>query len=123
MENPSCRSCGSSSLQPVIDLGTQPLANNLLKPGDLARPEPKFPLDVHVCTGCWLMQITHTVPPVTLFSDYLYFSSFSDQMLRHARESTVGYIEKKGLNSGSFVVEVASNDGYLLKNFVQAEIP
>jgi SAM-dependent methyltransferase len=107
----------------LLDLGRQPLANNLLKPEDLAKPEPKFPLEVHLCTDCWLMQITHIVPPVTLFSDYVYFSSFSDHMLRHARESALRYMEEKPLNSGSFVIEVASNDGYLLKNFVQAGVP
>jgi hypothetical protein len=119
----TCRSCGSSKGVMLLDLGRQPLANNLLKPEDLAKPEPKFPLEVHLCTDCWLMQITHIVPPVTLFSDYVYFSSFSDHMLRHARESALRYMEEKPLNSGSFVIEVASNDGYLLKNFVQAGVP
>lgn len=123
MGNICCRSCGSSNLQPVIDLGEQPLANNLLLPEDLAKPEPKFPLEVHVCQDCWLMQITHIVPPVTLFSDYVYFSSFSDHMLRHSREAALRYIEDKSLNAESFVIEVASNDGYLLKNFVQAGVP
>ncbi len=123
MANPSCRSCGSSRLHPVIDLGLQPLANNLLKPGDEAGPEPKFPLEVQVCADCWLMQITHIVPPVTLFSDYVYFSSFSDQMLKHARHAAHRYVGEKKLDASSFVIEVASNDGYLLKNFVQAGVP
>ena len=123
MGNICCSSCGSANLQPVIDLGNQPLANNLLKPEDLAKPEPKFPLDVHVCKDCWLMQITHIVPPVTLFSDYVYFSSFSDHMLRHSREAALRYMKDKSLNASSFVIEVASNDGYLLKNFVQAGVP
>jgi SAM-dependent methyltransferase len=123
MASPTCRSCGSSHLQLVIDLGTQPLANNLLTPANLTSPEPKFPLDVQVCNDCWLMQITHIVPPVDLFSDYVYFSSFSDQMLCHARTSSLRYIEEKVLTSDSFVIEVASNDGYLLKNFVEAGVP
>lgn len=124
MTSPSCLSCGSSSLQPIIDLGIQPLANNLLRAEDLAtRPEPKFLLDVHVCTDCWLLQISHIVPPVDLFSDYVYFSSFSDHLLRHSRASALRYIEEKHLNADSFVIEVASNDGYLLKNFVQAGVP
>ncbi len=123
MGNICCRSCGSSELEPVIDLGTQPLANNLMRQEDLAKPEPKFPLEVWVCRDCWLMQITHIVPPVTLFSDYVYFSSFSDHMLRHSREAALRYIQDKPLNAGSFVIEVASNDGYLLKNFVQAGVP
>jgi SAM-dependent methyltransferase len=119
----SCRSCGSTNLEKVIDLGLQPLANNLLRPENLNQPEPRFPLDVWVCTQCWLMQITHIVPPVTLFSEYVYFSSFSDHMLRHAREASLRYIEEKKLGAQSFVIEIASNDGYLLKNFVQAGVP
>ncbi|RBP36661.1 methyltransferase family protein [Roseimicrobium gellanilyticum] len=119
----SCRSCASTSLEKVIDLGLQPLANNLLRPENLNQPEPRFPLDVWVCTQCWLMQITHIVPPVTLFSEYVYFSSFSDHMLRHAREASLRYIEEKKLGAQSFVIEIASNDGYLLKNFVQAGVP
>lgn len=118
-----CRSCDSSDLEPVIDLGLQPLANNLLQPEDVTVVEPRFPLEVQVCTRCWLIQITHIVPPVTLFSDYIYFSSFSDQMLSHAREASLRYIREKSLNKDSFVVEIASNDGYLLKNFVQAGVP
>jgi SAM-dependent methyltransferase len=119
----SCRSCGSTQLEPVIDLGLQPLANNLLRPEDLARPEPMFPLEVRVCAECWLMQITHTVPPVTLFSDYVYFSSFSDQMLEHAAAAARRYIDEKALDASSFVIEAASNDGYLLKNFVREKVP
>jgi SAM-dependent methyltransferase len=119
----SCRSCGSTSLDKVIDLGLQPLANNLLRPENLDQPEPRFLLDVWVCSECWLMQISHIVPPVTLFSEYVYFSSFSDHMLRHAREASLRYIEEKKLGADSFVIEVASNDGYLLKNFVQAGVP
>jgi hypothetical protein len=119
-----CRSCGSKNHHPVIDLGLQPLANNLLRPEDLGRPEPRFPLAVFVCQDCWLMQITDTVPPVDLFSDYIYFSSFSDAMLRHAR-AAVRDSTSRGKSSGkeSFVIEIASNDGYLLKNFVEAGIP
>lgn len=118
-----CRACGSKNHHPVIDLGLQPLANNLLSPEDIGKPEPRFPLDVVVCANCWLMQITRIVPPVALFSEYVYFSSFSEHMLRHSRAAALRYIAEKGLNAGSFVVEVASNDGYLLKNFVQAGVP
>jgi hypothetical protein len=118
-----CRSCGSTHSLPVIDLGLQPLANNLLRPEDLGQPEPRFPLAVFVCGDCWLMQITDTVPPVDLFSDYIYFSSFSDAMLRHARAAVQQHIAGKKLGKDSFVIEIASNDGYLLKNFVEAGIP
>ncbi len=118
-----CRSCGSTHSHPVIDLGLQPLANNLLRPEDLSKPEPRFPLAVFVCGDCWLMQITDTVPPIDLFSDYIYFSSFSDAMLRHARAAVQKHIMEKKLGADSFVIEIASNDGYLLKNFVKAGVP
>lgn len=118
-----CRSCDSTDAAQILDLGLQPLANNLLTPADLARKEPKFPLRLAVCKSCWMLQITDLVPPVELFSDYLYFSSFSDLMLRHSREACEGYLKEFGLNGQSLVVEVASNDGYLLQNFVKANVP
>lgn len=107
----------------VLDLGIQPLANNFLRPEDLGKPEPKFPLRLAVCQSCWLLQLTDIVPPVELFSEYLYFSSFSDALLRHARTAAERYIREFGLGSHSQVVEIASNDGYLLQNFVAARIP
>lgn len=118
-----CRSCGSAQGELVLDLGVQPLANNLLRPEDLGKPEPKFPLRLAVCRNCWLLQITDLVPPVDLFSEYLYFSSFSDLMLRHAGEAAQRYIAEFQLGKDSLVVEIASNDGYLLKNFVAAGVP
>jgi len=107
----------------ILDLGDQPLANNLLTAADLAEPEPKFPLRLALCEGCWLLQITDIVPPVELFSEYLYFSSFSDALLRHSAEAVAGYLREFRLGCDSFVVEIASNDGYLLKNFVAAGVP
>ncbi|MEI9864246.1 MAG: hypothetical protein WDN00_06770 [Limisphaerales bacterium] len=95
--NLKCRSCGSTDAAMILDLGLQPLANNLLTPADLAKPEPKFPLRLAVCKSCWLLQITDLVPPVELFSEYLYFSSFSDLMLRHARAATEKYIAEFAL--------------------------
>ncbi len=118
-----CRSCGSTDAAHILDLGQQPLANNLLTPADLAKREPKFPLRLAVCKSCWMLQITDLVPPVELFSEYLYFSSFSDLMLRHSREACDGYMKEFGLSNQSLVVEVASNDGYLLQNFVKARVP
>ncbi len=118
-----CRSCGSSHGRSVLDLGLQPLANNLLSEADLAKPEPRFPLRVALCEGCWLLQITDIVPPVELFSEYLYFSSFSDALLRHAAEAAAAHLRDGDLGRESFVVEIASNDGYLLKNFVAAGVP
>src|SRR5215475_6080407 len=118
-----CRSCGSRQGVLVLDLGIQPLANNLLREQDLSKPEPKFPLQLAVCQSCWLLQITDLVPPTQLFSEYLYFSSFSDALLRHAREAAERYIREFSLNGQSHVVEIASNDGYLLQNFTKAKIP
>lgn len=119
----NCRSCGSTNASLILDLGLQPLANNLLTPSDLAKLEPKFPLRLAVCKSCWMLQITDLVPPVDLFSEYLYFSSFSDLMLRHSREACEGYLKEFELNDQSLVVEVASNDGYLLQNFVKTNVP
>lgn len=118
-----CRSCGSHAGKLVLDLGAQPLANNLLRPEDLGKPEPKFPLRLAVCNQCWMLQIMDLVPPVRLFSEYLYFSSFSDMMLRHASQAAKKYIAEFSLNTTSLVIEVASNDGYLLKNFKEAGVP
>jgi SAM-dependent methyltransferase len=121
-DNFHCRSCGSKKGELILDLGVQPLANNLLRPHDLDRPEPKFPLRLALCTSCWLMQILDTVPPVDLFSKYLYFSSFSSTMVTHAERAAERYIKEFKLGGKSLVVEVASNDGYLLKNFVAAGV-
>jgi SAM-dependent methyltransferase len=118
-----CRSCNSTNGKLLLDLGMQPLANNLLRPEDLGKPEPKFPLRVAICQSCWLMQIMEIVPPVQLFSEYLYFSSFSDALLRHAREAAEKFIREFSLTAASHVVEVASNDGYLLQNFLKAKVP
>ncbi len=118
-----CRSCGSAADQSILDLGVQPLANNLLRPQDLTLPEPRFPLAVVVCPSCWLMQITEVVPPVQLFSEYLYFSSVSDALLAHASEAAGRYRDEFCLGPRSLVVEVASNDGYLLRNFVASRVP
>src|SRR5882724_3067522 len=118
-----CRSCGSEDGKLILDLGVQPLANNLLREEDLARPEPKFPLRLALCQSCWLLQILDLVPPVQLFSEYLYFSSFSDVMLRHAKQAAERYINDFSLNHKSLVIEVASNDGYFLQNFEAAEVP
>ena len=120
----TCRSCGSASGREVQDLGLQPLANNLLPvPPEEAGEEPRFPLIVDVCNDCFLMQLRDLVPPVTLFSEYLYFSSFSDAMLRHARGAVERHSSEYSLGSESLVVEIASNDGYLLQYFQEKGIP
>ncbi|NOX57979.1 MAG: class I SAM-dependent methyltransferase [Planctomycetes bacterium] len=116
----ACRSCGTSDLQPVLDLGQMPLSDGLLTKEQLSEPEATYPLDVAFCPKCALVQILETVPPEILFGhDYPYFSSFSDALLAHSRENALDLIERRSLNSGSLVIELASNDGYLLKNFVE----
>ena len=118
-----CRSCGGTHGELVLDLGLQPLANNLLRPEDLSKPEPKFPLRLALCNSCWLLQILELVPPVQLFSEYLYFSSFSDALLRHSRSAVEQHVRDFQLGPQSQVVEIASNDGYLLQYFQTAKIP
>jgi SAM-dependent methyltransferase len=119
-----CRSCGSDKLQVFLDLGEMPLADRMLTPSQLTEPEPAFPLQVAFCHDCSLVQITETVDPEILFaSDYPYFSSYSDHLLKHSRENALDLIDRRGLGAGSLVVEIASNDGYLLKNFVEAGVP
>ncbi len=118
-----CRSCGHPGLELVLSLGNTPLANSLITEEQLNQPEPTYPLDLAFCPGCSLVQITETVPPEKLFLEYLYFSSFSDTMLRHAREIVQRMCEMRRLNARSLVMEIASNDGYLLQYYKQAGIP
>jgi SAM-dependent methyltransferase len=118
-----CRSCGAGGLELVLSLGTTPLANSLLTEEQLARPEPAFPLDLVFCPACSLVQITETVPPEQLFGNYLYFSSFSETMLLHSEQLANQLTAQRGLTGASLVVEVASNDGYLLQYYKQAGIP
>jgi SAM-dependent methyltransferase len=107
-----------------LNLGTTPIANALLGPEDLDRTEPSFPLEVGFCPSCSLVQLTHELPARVIFNDaYPYFSSISDALCRHAREHALGLIVERGLTADSMVIEVASNDGYLLRNFVEAGIP
>ena len=114
-----CRSCESRNGDLVLDLGKQPLANNLLAPEDLAKPEPRFPLRLAVCTDCWLLQITDLVPPVELFSDYVYFSSYSETWVAHTAACAGRYLREF---APKHVVEIASNDGCLLRHFAEAGI-
>jgi SAM-dependent methyltransferase len=119
-----CRSCGSADLKPFLDLGSTPLADALVKPSECEQTEGSFPLAVAFCGECTLVQILETVDPEVVFQrDYPYYSSFSDALLRHSRDNALDLMERRHLGSGSLVVELASNDGYLLKNFVEAGIP
>lgn len=120
----SCRSCGSSDTEVFLSLGKLPLPDALLRPDQLDEPEPRYPLDVAFCPDCSLVQILEDVPPQTLFVDnYLYFSSYADALLEHARRHALRLIEERGLGPDSLVVEIASNDGYLLRNFAEHDIP
>ena len=119
----SCRSCGVSPLESVLDLGTTPLANALVTEAQLDQPERRFPLELAICKGCSLVQILETVPPETMFRNYPYFSSMSDTMLEHARASAQALIASRRLGGDSLVAEIASNDGYLLQYFQEADIP
>lgn len=119
-----CRSCGSTGLVPFLDLGATPLADALVRPEAAGEPEGFYPLDVAFCPACTLVQIMEEVPAEKLFvENYLYFSSFSPHLLEHSRRHALGLIERRGLGPDSLVVEVASNDGYLLRNFVEAGVP
>ncbi|MGA2982893.1 MAG: class I SAM-dependent methyltransferase [Terriglobia bacterium] len=119
----TCRSCGSPRLETVLSLGVTPLANSLLTKEDLARPEPTFPLDLAFCPACSLVQITETVPPEALFREYLYFSSFSDEMQSNAAALSRRLIDSLRLGADSLVVEAASNDGYLLRHYLCVGVP
>lgn len=118
----TCRSCGGGNLHPVVDLGTQPLANALRRPGDDS-PEPRYPLALVCCGACSLVQLTGSVSPSELFDTYQYFSSFSTTMLDAMAALASRLIAERGLGPGTLVVELASNDGYLLTNYVERGIP
>lgn len=120
---PPCRFCGASLTRTLVDLGDQPLANSFLALDDLQQPEPRYALRVRVCDQCFLAQADASVPPGEIFGRYVYYSSFSESWLRHARAYCDLVTQRFGLGPHSKVVEVASNDGYLLKNFVAAGIP
>ena len=100
-----------------------PLANALLTEAQLVEAERTYPLELVFCPGCTLVQITEAVPPERLFREYLYFSSFSDALLQHAQKLSSRIVKERGLNKDSLVVEIASNDGYLLQYYKQAGVP
>jgi hypothetical protein len=120
---PTCCSCGRGGLELILSLGRIPLANALLSASQLNHPENAYPLDLAFCPNCSLVQILETVAPEKLFRDYLYFSSFSDTMVDHARTLVGQLISQHGLDARSLVVEAASNDGYLLRFYKEAGIP
>ncbi len=120
----ACRSCSSKRLAGILSLGATPLADALLTPQQLGEPEPMLPLELVFCNACALVQILETVAPDVLFGpDYPYFSSFSPALLQHSRNNALELIASRKLDHRSLVIELASNDGYLLKNYVAEGIP
>lgn len=120
----NCRHCGTPLTHTFVDLGFAPPSNAYLTEADLSKPEKYYPLKVMVCDQCWLVQTEDYTDADELFSaDYAYFSSTSSGWLAHAKRYAEQMTQQLGLNVDSFMIEVASNDGYLLKNFVEAGIP
>lgn len=118
-----CRSCENTTLLPVLSLGRMPLANALLTREQLAQSEERFPLNLVFCPRCTLVQITETISPEKLFREYFYFSSYSDTVLKNASILANKLISRCKLSKDSLVMEIASNDGYLLKNYKKKGIP
>jgi SAM-dependent methyltransferase len=111
----SCRSCGAATLLSIVDLGETPLANALIQEADVGKEEKKFPLKLVWCSTCTLLQITENVPGDILFSNYFYRSSFSDAFLKHCEELSQKILKERKLKEESLVIDIASNDGYLLQ--------
>ena len=118
-----CRFCGSTLKHTFVDLGMSPLCESYVNPEQLNQMEPFYPLHVYVCSNCFLVQLQEYVSPQEIFSHYAYFSSYSDTWLQHAKNYTEKVIARFGLHSSSQVVEIASNDGYLLQYFASKGIP
>jgi SAM-dependent methyltransferase len=121
--SPACRFCRARLRHTFVDLGMSPLCNTHISPEQLNHMEPFYPLHAFVCEGCFLVQLEEYVSPTELFTEYAYFSSYSDSWVQHARRHAETMIQRLGLDARSRVVELASNDGYLLQHFVRAGIP
>ncbi len=118
-----CRSCLNTTLESVLDLGETPLANALLTVDQLQEPEERYPLHLVRCPHCTLLQITENVDPATLFAHYFYRSSFSDAFLLHCKTLAHRLVDERKLDEKSLVIDIASNDGYLLKFYQEKGIP
>ena len=118
-----CRFCGRSLQHTFANLGMSPLANSYIKPTEINQVERFFPLHALVCDGCFLVQLQEFESPEAIFGDYAYFSSFSDSFLQHAKAYVEMAVDRFKLNGKSQVVEIASNDGYLLQYFVEKGVP
>ncbi len=119
----ACRFCGAGLQRTFVDLGLSPLCETYPATSDLNRGEKYYPLHVYVCEKCWLVQLEEYESAENIFSDYAYFSSFSDSWLKHCDKYCETMKARFGLGKQSFVVEVASNDGYLLQYFVKRDVP
>jgi hypothetical protein len=119
----ACRICSSPLHHSFVDLGSSPLCESFLAAEQLNGMEPFYPLGVYVCEQCFLVQLQEYVEPDEIFSEYAYFSSYSDSWLRHAKDYVEMASERFGLGADSRVVEIASNDGYLLQYFVERGVP
>ena len=120
---PACRFCQSPLRDTVVDLGMSPLCESYLQADQLNAMEPFYPLHVYVCRECWLVQLEQYVSAEHIFTEYAYFSSFADSWVQHARDYTEKMIDRFGFGPSSQVIELASNDGYLLQWFVKAGVP
>ncbi len=120
---PDCRFCGTALTTTLVDLGRTPLANSYVRPEDAGRPDPAYPLCARVCPACFLVQVEDAVPAEAIFSDYAYFSSTSPSWVAHAGAYARAMAGRLGLGPASLVVEIASNDGYLLRHFLGMGIP
>ena len=120
---PRCRFCETPLSQTLVDLGMSPLCESYVGADQLNQMEPFYPLHVYVCERCYLAQLEEYVSPEAIFTEYAYFSSYADSWLRHAKSYTDMMVERFGIGPGSLVVELASNDGYLLQYFVEKGIP
>ncbi len=118
-----CRACGSALALSVVDLGSSPLCQTVISQERLEAMEPFYPLHVRVCTNCWLAQLPELVTPDELFLEYAYFSGYSDSWVEHARRYVEMITERRSLGPDDLVVEIASNDGYLLQHFLPRGIP
>ena len=123
MSPQQCRFCGATLRHTFLDLGVSPLSNSYLSEDDLDRMEPFYPLHARVCAECFLVQLGEYESPEHIFQDYAYFSSYSASWVEHARRYCDEMARRLGLGAASHVVEVASNDGYLLRNFVARGVP
>lgn len=118
-----CRSCGAPRLDTILSLGEVPVADRLISPAE-REPTPRFPLTLQFCPSCTLVQIRETLPPHELFCrDYPYHSSFSEQLVAHSRTNALRLIQDERLGDTSQVIELASNDGYMLRHFAERGIP